>query len=113
MYKLTELSLEALDRYFHTLSVLGYMNYDNVYRLLALLFIEEILTRELSSYINEEDYKYITEFLYCLYGSNCMIDFPSYKSFDKLIHSTKSPFTPRLSESQIIRVSEGTLIRKV
>lgn len=110
MDKITTLSVEAISRYFHTLSVLGYKNYDSVYKLLSLLFVEELLTGELSIFINEEDYRTITNFLYCLYGSNCMIGFPSY---DSLIHLNKTSLIPRVTETQVIRISENDLVRKI
>ncbi|MEE1476291.1 hypothetical protein [Fusobacterium sp.] len=113
MDKITTLSVEAISRYFHTLSVLGYKDYDSVYKLLSLLFVEELLTGELSIFINEEDYRTITNFLYCLYGSNCMIGFPSYNNVDSLIHPNKTPLIPRVTETQIIRISENDLVRKI
>ena len=66
MDKLTSLSINYLDTYFHTLSVLGYKDYNSVYKLLILLFIEELLTGEFSIFINEKDYRNITNLLYCL-----------------------------------------------
>lgn len=113
MDKLTSLSVDSLNRYFHTLSVLGYKNYNSVYRLLILLFIEELLTGELSIFINEDDYRVIINLLYCLYGSDCMIGFPSYNNMDSLIHPNKTPLIPRITETQIIRISENDLMRKI
>ena len=113
MDNITDLLLKSINRYYHTLSVLGYKNYCDVYKLIAFLFIEELLTGELSIFINEDDYRAITRFLYCLYGSNCMIDFPSYNNRDSLIHPTITHFIPRVSETQIIRVSENEFIRKI
>lgn len=113
MDRLTLLSVDSINKYFHTLSVLGYKNYDSVYKLLALLFIEELLTSELSTFVNDEDYRTITNFLYCLYGSNCMIEFPSYNNMDSLIHPNRTSLIPRMSETQIIRISENDLVRKI
>lgn len=113
MDKITSLSVASINNYFHTLSVLGYKNYNSVNKLLVLLFIEELLTGELSLFINKEDYKIITNFLYCLYGSDCMIGFPSYNNRNSLIHPNKTPLIPRITETQIIRISENDLIRKI
>ena len=44
MDKITSLSVASINNYFHTLSVLGYKNYNSVNKLLVLLFIEELLT---------------------------------------------------------------------
>ena len=113
MNKISTLSIASINKYFHTLSVLGYKDYDSVYKLLALLFIEEILTGELSMFIDEEDYRTIINSLYCLYGSDFMIKFPSYNNIDSFIHPNKTSLIPRITETQIIRISENDLIRKV
>ena len=69
---------EALDRYFSALSHTGYKSYNQVYNLLAMTFIEEMLCGPMSEFITEEDYKIIYNGVTCIYGS-CMIPFPSYK----------------------------------
>lgn len=61
MDDITNIAEEALKRYFNALSKLGYKNYDDVSKLLVLLFIEELLTSEFSFYITESDYKSITK----------------------------------------------------
>lgn len=68
----------SLCRYFNALSKLGYCNYEAVYRLLVLIFIQELLEGDCKSFINEEDYKIIDNALYCLYGSSCLIPYPEY-----------------------------------
>lgn len=68
----------SVDRYFSVLTHSGYKSYAEVYNLIILTFIEEMLCGPMSEFITEEDYKYITGSLQCLYGS-CMIPFPDYK----------------------------------
>lgn len=68
----------AIDRYFSVLSHLGYKSYSQVDRLLVLCFIEDLLDGPMSEFITEDDYGYISNGLYCLYGT-CMIPFPDYK----------------------------------
>lgn len=68
----------SVNRYFSALSHTGYKPYSQVYDLLALTFIEELLCGPLSEYINEEDYLSISKALNCLQGS-CMIPYPDYK----------------------------------
>lgn len=69
---------EALDRYFSILAHTGYKSYSQVYNLLVITFIEELLCGPMSEFITEEDYKTIHNSVACIYGS-CMIPFPSYK----------------------------------
>ena len=66
----------ALNRYFYTLSNAGYKSYNDVDKLLILLFIEEILCGPMLEFITEEDYKLICSSMVCLQGS-CMIPYPS------------------------------------
>lgn len=112
MDKLTELSYNGINTYFNTLATLGYKNYKEVNKLLTLLFIEEFINGPFSLYINEEDYRTITNVLYCLYGSTCLIPYPEYISGTSLIQSLNSD-NVRLSENNLIRISENEFIRLV
>ena len=101
----------ALSRYFKALHTLGYKSYNDVNKLLVLSLIEELLTSDFSYYITEEDYKSIVNSLYCIMGNNCMIDFPSYATWDNLIHKTSVDVTYRITEDSILRNTEGSNIR--
>lgn len=69
---LTNLSYEALHRYFTRLSQSGYMKYSNVDSLIVLLYIQEI-GNEFDLDIEEQTI--INKALSCLYESNCMIPY--------------------------------------
>lgn len=109
--EITNISKEALTRYFNILSTLGYKNYKEVDKLIVLLFIEELLTSELSYFINEQDYKTISNIIACLEGSSCMIDIPLYETYDSLIHKDLRELTYRITEDSILRYTENNLLR--
>lgn len=111
MDEVTKISSDAIQRYFTALSQFGYKKYSDVERLLVLLFIEETLSHDFVDFITEEDYKVIVNALYCLYGSNCMIDFPSFANYDSLVHKTKVHLVPRITEDSILRVCEKDMLR--
>lgn len=71
---------KALLRYFNTLSVFGYKNYVDTYKLIALLFVYELQNNtSYNQFMTEEDERIINKFLYCLYGNNCLISYPFLK----------------------------------
>lgn len=111
MEEVTKLSTEAIQRYFTTLSQFGYKKYSDVDRMIALLFMEEILAHDFSEFITEDDYKHIVNALYCLAGSTCLIDFPEFANYDSLVHKTKVYLTPRITEDSILRICERDMIR--
>lgn len=81
---------DALNNYFSLLSHTGYKSYNEVYKLLVLSFIEEMISGDMKEYITEEDYKYISSMMECLYGS-CMIPYPNNnKEYDR---TTLVPYT--------------------
>lgn len=81
---------DALNNYFSLLSHTGYKSYSEVYKLLVLSFIEEMISGDMKEYITEEDYKYISSTIECLYGS-CMIPYPNNnKEYDR---TTLVPYT--------------------
>ena len=111
MDNITAISSEAFERYFNTLSKLGYKSYSDVDKLLVLSIIEDILSGELSFFVTEEDYRSITNAIYCIMGNNCLIDLPSYDSWDSIIHENKNSVTYRLTEGDILRISEDSIFR--
>lgn len=106
MDNVTNIANEALRRYFNALSKLGYKDYNDVAKLLVLLFIEELLTSEFSFYVTEEDYRSITNALYCIMGNNCLIDLPSYTTYDSIFHDN-----PNYLEYIRYRITEDSTIR--
>lgn len=72
---ITKITSEAIDKYYNSLSVLGYRPQSDANKLLVLSFIEELMTGDMSYLINNEDYRIIHRVLNCLYGS-CLIPFP-------------------------------------
>ena len=95
--EVTNDALNAVNRYFHTLSN---------------LFLEEFLCGSMSQFITEKDYNTIDKALYCLYGTSCMIPYPDYKKTH--IDVVKSmPDEYRISEDGILRMTETDSVRTV
>ena len=111
MDNITAISSEAFERYFNTLSKLGYKSYSDVDKLLVLSIIEDILSGELSFFVTEEDYRSITNAVYCIIGNNCLIDLPSYDTWDSAIHENKNRGSYRLTEGDILRITEDSIFR--
>ena len=111
MDNITAISSEAFERYFNTLSKLGYKSYSDVDKLIILSIIEDILSGELSFFVTEEDYRSITNAIYCIMGNNCLIDLPSYDTWDSAIHENKNRGSYRLTEGDILRITEDSIFR--
>lgn len=107
--ELTNEVYDSVNRYFSVLSHIGYKPDTEVEQLLVFTFLEEMLYGPLAQYITEEDYKTITNSLYCLYGS-CMIPFPDYKKeFDSPVNRMLDEY--RIAETGILRSSELSELR--
>lgn len=111
MEELTKIAEEALNRYFTALSQFGYKKDSEVESLLVLLFIEDTILDDFSEFVTENDYRIILQALECLYGSNCMIDFPKYANYDSLIHKSNVYLIPRITEDATLRVDQKEVIR--
>lgn len=70
----------AINKYFNTLGNTGYVKQKDVYKLLVLCGIEELLNNDFRGLVSQEDYSLINKALYCLYGSTCLIPYPDYYS---------------------------------
>ncbi len=113
MDRLDNLAYTGISRYFKTLSTFGYKGYKDVNKLLILLFIEDLSKESsLSLYIDEKDYRTITNVLYCLFGSTCLIPYPEFVVNTSLVQALND-VTPRITENDIFRFSEDERLRLV
>lgn len=113
MKELDDLSYESIVRYFHTLSIFGYKSYSEVYKLLLLLFLTDLINGPLGFYIDSCDYRYINRLLYKLYGSTCLIPYPDYNRSTELVQILNTDVQLRLSETGSSRLTEGNIVRLV
>lgn len=111
MERVTKVTHESLKRYFNSLFKFGYKKYPDVEKLLVLTYIDDLLEYSLFGFMTEEDYNIIIRALNCLGGSACIIDYPSYATYDSLIRKQNNNITPRIDESGIFRVCEASLMR--
>lgn len=109
--ELTNLTLDSIIKYFNIVSKLGYKEYNDVYKVLILIFIEELLTSDFSYFINEKDYKTISNSINCLLGSSCLINMPLYNTYDSLLHEKKFDLITRITEDYLIRITEDNVVR--
>lgn len=110
--EVTNDALNAVNKYFHTLSNLGYKKDKEVNSLIILLFLEEFLCSPMAQFITEQDYNTIDKALYCLYGTSCMIPYPDYKkTYIDVIKSMPDEY--RISENEILRMTETGSLRTV
>lgn len=103
MEEISNLSFDSIAKYFDTLKQFGFKSYDDTYKLLALIGLEEMLD-VFAEFITEKDLQDIMSAINCLSGTTCLIDFPSYFTNDALIHKTKVNYLLRLSETDTIRM---------
>lgn len=109
MDELNTLLAESLDKYFKVLKKEGYKSYGDVYNLIALCAIHQIIYAY-GDFLTEEDMRYISKAMYCI-GGNCLIDFPSYLSEDTIFHKDRIERILRSSEIDFIRTSEDSIYR--
>ena len=68
---------EVLKRYFGTLTSTGYVSNGSTRRILAYMFLNEMLNSELSFYLTEKDYNYIARVVRMVAG-DCLIPYDNY-----------------------------------
>ena len=103
--------LNALNKYFEVLKSTGYYNYKDVKKLIVLDFIRELLSDNYNLYITEEDYASITNLLYCLFGSTCLIPYPVFIKNLPIIGNNYNGKQLRITEDEILRNTEDTYFR--
>lgn len=105
----------ALQRYYNHLTVFGQMNYNSVYRLIVGMFLNDLINLTdppaLGQFVTDTDYRVIKEALYKIFGSTCLVDYPSFitQLVDKGVSTPD--FTPRVTEDNVLRSSETDAVR--
>jgi hypothetical protein len=79
-----EMIYNALSKYYHALSLKGYMPETDADKLLVLIFLRDFVFADYRGYIKEADYHLIEKALDCLYGTTCLIPYPDYLKMGKL-----------------------------
>ena len=101
----------ALSNYFKALSQFGYKKDSDVEKLLVFIGIEELVTGDMRQFITEEDYRAIEKALYCLYGTSCLLPYPTFSSLDSMWGTGDTRSISRFTEDNNVRVSEADVIR--
>lgn len=102
----------TLDKYFEVLKHTGYYNYKDVKKLIVLDFIRDILSDTYNMYITEEDYTSITDLLYCLFGSTCLIPYPVFiKNLAIIGDNNTGKYLRRTEHEETLRNTEDSLFR--
>ena len=70
-----EVLYKSIINYFTALGTFGYKDYQSVYKLLALLFIQEVLDSNCYSQLSEEEIRVYQKTNECLMGSICLIPY--------------------------------------
>lgn len=91
-----EILYNALSKYYHALSLKGYMAEINSDKLLILIFLRDFMFNDYRGIIKEEDYHVIEKALDCLYGTSCLIPYPDYLKMGKLYLGQISEIAERL-----------------
>ena len=108
--EVTNDALNAVNKYFQTISKLGYKKDSEVNSLIVFLFLEEFLCNYMVPFITEEDYNTINKALYCIYGTSCMVPYPDYKkTYIDVIKSVPNEY--RISEDEVLRMTELGSVR--
>jgi hypothetical protein len=55
MEELSTIGIDALDRYFKALTQLGYKSKSEVYKLLTILFLDELMESPMRFFISDKD----------------------------------------------------------
>jgi hypothetical protein len=109
MEELNTLLANSLDKYFRVLAKIGYKSNKDVYGLITLIAINQILN-VYNEYITEDDMRNISNALYCI-GGTCLIDFPTYLSEDTIFHEIKTDLVARTTQNITTRNSEDGIFR--
>ena len=99
---------DSLYRYFSTLTSVGNVSYNNVNKLLVLIFYKHFIYEDYRGNLSKEDYSIIEKALDCLFGSTCLIPYPNYLEMGKLHLGDMTEISHKFTdmEDKIVSVKE-------
>ena len=91
---------DSLYRYFSTLTSVGNVSYNNVNKLLVLIFYKHFIYEDYRGNLSKEDYSIIEKALDCLFGSTCLIPYPNYLEMGKLHLGDMTEVSQRIDQNE-------------
>ena len=79
-----EMVYDSLSHYYSVLQKTGYYKYDDLQKLLVLIFYKDYIFNDYRGLLSMDDYRLVERALDCLYGSTCLIPYPDYLKMGKL-----------------------------
>ena len=102
-----EIVYNGLSGYFSTLEKVGYVSYQEMVKLLVLIFFRDYVYQDYRGVITKGDYRMIEKALDCLYGTTCLIPYPDYLKMSKLHLGEMTEVVSRLKEMGNTKVVKG------
>lgn len=109
MEDINNLIATSIDKYYEILSTLGYKSYDDVYKLLVLIAIQQLLDNY-TEFITEDDIKTFYRVISCISG-NCIIDELELTNEDSFVHEIKTLLNLRITQCGMFRTSTDNILR--
>lgn len=98
---------EALSKYYHALELKGYMSKAHSDKLLILAFFWDFTYNDYQGILSKKDYCLIEKALDCIYGTSCLIPYPSYMRSGKLHLGEVTELAQRikaLEDTEVVKV---------
>lgn len=108
---INELTLISIKNYYKVLKSNGFLEYNQVYQLLLLSFIEDLFQDDLSWYITEEDYAVLTNIITCISKNSCLVPYSKTAIHTEPIRNYLEDTPIRISEKDIIKLNETDIFR--
>ena len=108
---INELTLISTKNYYKVLKSRGSLDYNQVYQLLLLSFIDDLFQEDFSWYITEENYELIDNLITCLSKNSCIIPYTKIASHTEPVRNFLEDVPTRISENNVIRLAEVDVLR--
>ena len=108
---INELTLISTKNYYKVLKSRGSLDYNQVYQLLLLSFIDDLFQEDFSWYITEEDYALLTNIITCISKNLCIVPYSKTAIHTEPIKNYLEDIPIRVSEKDIIKLAEADILR--
>ena len=110
---INELTLISTKNYYKVLKSRGSLDYNQVYQLLLLSFIDSLFQDDFSWYITEEDYALLTNIVTCISKNLCIVPYSKTAIHTEPIKNYLEDTPTRISEKDIIKLGEADILRLI
>ena len=109
--EISNLTLDSIKRYYKVLAKKGSVGTPDLYKLLVLSFIEDLLMEDCYTTLTEEEYSFVLGVINCISKNTCLVQYTQVSLHTEPIRHFLFNIPIEITEGNVIKLSESDVVR--